>query len=106
MIDDLKPLLTEVEEILDGIDKTEIENKNGWWETSEGAKFGEHKLELIRNHFENYDTRYWSTFLTEEHTDKEKQAWIKAYTQYLSESPNRPGWCQKKADDDYGKFME
>jgi hypothetical protein len=49
--------------------------------------------------------QYWSTFLTEEHTLEEKLAWIAAYTLYLSESPNRIGWCQKKADDDYGQFM-
>lgn len=48
---------------------------------------------------------YWSTFLTEDHTLEQKLAWIAAYTLYLSESPDRPGWCQKKADDDYGKFM-
>lgn len=29
-----------LEEILDGIDKTEIEYENGWWETSTGAEFG------------------------------------------------------------------
>jgi hypothetical protein len=48
--------------------------------------------------------QYWSTFLTEDHTLEEKLAWIAAYTLYLSESPNKPGWCQKKADDDYGQF--
>lgn len=33
--------------ILDGIDRTEIDN-NGWWETSIGAEFGKRKLEEIR----------------------------------------------------------
>jgi hypothetical protein len=48
---------------------------------------------------------YWSIFLTQDHTLEEKIAWIAAYAVYLSESPDRPGWCQKKADDDYGKFI-
>ena len=49
---------------------------------------------------------YWSTFLTEDQPLHRKLAWIAAYTQYLSESPNRPGWCQKKADEDWEKFVE
>jgi hypothetical protein len=48
---------------------------------------------------------YWSTFLTEDHTLEQKLAWIAAYALYLSEAPERPGWCQKKADDDYGQFV-
>lgn len=31
-------------EILKGIDKTEIESEEGWWETSAGAHFGSYKL--------------------------------------------------------------
>lgn len=49
---------------------------------------------------------YWSVFLTEERPVQEKLSWIRAYTQYLSESPDRPGWCQKKADDDWEKFQQ
>ena len=41
-------LLNTIRKILTGIDKTEIEQDNGWWETSYGAEFGEKKLiELI-----------------------------------------------------------
>ena len=32
-----------LESILEGIDKDECEDENGWWETSTGAKFGEKK---------------------------------------------------------------
>lgn len=41
-------LLEELEKILDGIDKNELDDKSGWWETSEGAEFGKAKLEEIR----------------------------------------------------------
>lgn len=56
---------------------------------------------------------YWSTFLTEEHTPEEMQAWAAAYSQYVeelrAEQPDpfkiRYGWAQKKADDDWQKFL-
>ena len=34
-------------QILDGIDKTQTEYENGWWETSAGAEFGKNKLEEL-----------------------------------------------------------
>lgn len=34
-------------EILKGIDQTEAESDNGWWETSIGAQFGSEKLNDI-----------------------------------------------------------
>jgi len=37
----------EILRILQGIDKTEIESGNGWWETSFGAEFGTSKLKEI-----------------------------------------------------------
>lgn len=37
----------EVEIELCGINKTETEDENGWWETSTGADFGERKLKAI-----------------------------------------------------------
>jgi len=37
----------EILRILQGIDKTEIESGNGWWETSFGADFGTSKLKEI-----------------------------------------------------------
>lgn len=40
----------EIKEILEGIDKEEIEG--GWWETSTGAEFGEKKLAEIKALFE------------------------------------------------------
>lgn len=36
------------DEIIDGIDKTDSEQVNGWWETSTGAKFGAEKKEEIK----------------------------------------------------------
>jgi hypothetical protein len=38
-------------EILKGIDKTELEDKFGWWETSHGASFGEGILAKITELF-------------------------------------------------------
>lgn len=37
-----------VERILTGIDKTETESPDGWWETSTGADFGNKKLNQIK----------------------------------------------------------
>lgn len=37
-------LLEKIKETLKGIDKDEIEDENGWWETSVGAEFGKKKL--------------------------------------------------------------
>ena len=34
--------------LLKGIDKTEIESADGWWETSSGAEFGAGVLDAIR----------------------------------------------------------
>lgn len=42
----MKTLLEQIEEILDGIDRTE--QHEGWWETSVGEEFGKTKLEEIR----------------------------------------------------------
>jgi hypothetical protein len=47
--DGLEGLLVEIERILYGIDKTELECSAGWWETSTGAEYGARKLEKIRN---------------------------------------------------------
>lgn len=42
-------LLTGMLRILSGINMTEIESDNGWWETSTGTEFGSDKLlELIK----------------------------------------------------------
>ena len=38
----------EVIQLLDGIDKTECDAANGWWETSEGASFGASILKQIK----------------------------------------------------------
>jgi len=38
----------ELNEILVGIDKDEIESPFGWWETSTGAEFGKKKLEEVK----------------------------------------------------------
>jgi len=40
--------MSKLTKILAGIDKTETESDNGWWETSTGAEFGRGKLEEIK----------------------------------------------------------
>ena len=40
-------LIKEVKEILKGIDETQTDSEEGWWETSTGAEFGYSKLEDI-----------------------------------------------------------
>jgi hypothetical protein len=37
-------IIAKIREILKGIDTTELEDINGWWETSAGAEFGSRKL--------------------------------------------------------------
>jgi hypothetical protein len=44
----LKPSWTELERILDGIDRQETDDKGGWWETSVGAEFGKQKLKELK----------------------------------------------------------
>ena len=43
----------------DGIDKDECEYDNGWWETSDGAKFGKGKLDelllLVDKIYDDFD---------------------------------------------------
>ena len=41
-------MIAAIERILRGIDKTETEDVDGWWETSKGAEFGAQKLREIR----------------------------------------------------------
>lgn len=41
-------MIEQIEKILEGIDKTEMEDENGWWETSTGAEFGAQKLEELK----------------------------------------------------------
>ena len=36
-----------IKDILRGVDQTEIESPDGWWETSTGAEFGAEKLKQI-----------------------------------------------------------
>jgi len=43
--------LQEIEEILLGIDETETQSEEGWWETSTGADFGKQRLAMIRELF-------------------------------------------------------
>lgn len=40
-------LEAKVRELLKGINSTECESEDGWWETSAGADFGEAKLEQL-----------------------------------------------------------
>lgn len=45
---ELDEIIKTIESILDGIDKDETQDKNGWWETSTGAAFGKQKLEELK----------------------------------------------------------
>jgi hypothetical protein len=40
-------LIEDIKELLKGIDETENESDDGWWETSTGADFGEDKLNKL-----------------------------------------------------------
>ena len=42
---------------LKGIDMTEIEHRDGWWETSVGADFGAYKLQEVLDIVEKYNGR-------------------------------------------------
>ena len=46
-----------LKEILNGIDTTECESDAGWWETSDGAKFGARKLQEVTNLFRELEKR-------------------------------------------------
>ena len=52
-----KILLNEIKNILEGIDKTEVEDVNGWWETSTGAEFGRDVMRKITILIEGWETR-------------------------------------------------
>lgn len=45
----LDEIRQELTSILKGIDKTETESDEGWWETSSGAEFGRNKLKEVLN---------------------------------------------------------
>lgn len=40
-------LIENIKELLKGIDQTECESDEGWWETSTGAEFGRDKLNML-----------------------------------------------------------
>ena len=40
-------LIENIKELLKGIDQTENESNDGWWETSTGAEFGRDKLNML-----------------------------------------------------------
>ena len=40
-------MIEAIKEVLKGIDQTELESTDGWWETSAGAEFGAKKLKYI-----------------------------------------------------------
>ena len=40
-------LIENIKELLKGIDQTENESDDGWWETSTGAEFGRDKLNML-----------------------------------------------------------
>lgn len=61
--------------ILEGIDKDECESKDGWWETSTGAEFGEGK----KKELEDFIRQELLTQLKEirEEMPKEKEKWCR-----------------------------
>lgn len=59
--DNLDQALRQLRHICTGIDKTDVEDEDGWWETSVGAEFGAARLRdlerLVRHLFvEREDT--------------------------------------------------
>ena len=56
-----------IRELLIGIDKYEIEDKNGWWETSYAVEFGskilKQLIELINEESSKYGREQWNTAL-------------------------------------------
>ncbi|MDD5068062.1 MAG: hypothetical protein PHN89_00475 [Candidatus Pacebacteria bacterium] len=69
--------------ILDGIDKTEVEYENGWWETSVGANFGEGKKEEIEQ------------FIDYLLSQKDKE--IEELKRYIRKGKPTCSWCGKPA---------
>lgn len=54
---DIPAILAEVDRILSGIDKTENEASNGYWETSVGVRFGAGKLSELKEMITNSLTK-------------------------------------------------
>ena len=46
-------LIENIKELLKGIDQTENESDDGWWETSTGAEFGRNRLNMLIELIEN-----------------------------------------------------
>jgi len=47
-------LLSKIDALLDGIDRDESHDDGGWWETSEGARFGAAKLRELKELISHY----------------------------------------------------
>ena len=43
----MNKLIEDIKELLKGIDQTENESDDGWWETSTGAEFGRNRLNTL-----------------------------------------------------------
>jgi hypothetical protein len=43
----MSSVVEQIKELLKGIDETETDSIDGWWETSDGAKFGAEKLKEL-----------------------------------------------------------
>lgn len=54
---DIPAILAEVDRILSGIEFTESEDDNGYWETSLGAEFGAGKLSELKEMITNRLTK-------------------------------------------------
>jgi hypothetical protein len=54
LVFEAKLFVEEIKTILIGIDYEETNHKDGWWETSKGAKFGRERLSLLLTAFANF----------------------------------------------------
>lgn len=87
-----------VNSILDGIDKTEVEHENGWWETSTGAIFGAGILgqikELIAEIKENAENLKFDLEKAEEESERLREVINKISNEahkHVNENGHGPG---------------
>lgn len=74
--------IEEMENIVIGIDQTECENKEGWWETSTGSEFGaEVKIKLLQ-HLTNSEVNIINSILEWAETKKMDEKRNPSFAQY------------------------
>ena len=55
----MNKLIEDIKELLKGIDQTENESDDGWWETSTGAEFGRNRLNMLIELIKNNSAIKW-----------------------------------------------